>query len=108
MFPCEYCEIFKNTYFEELPETAASDQNKQLDILERGSVNYYSLSNVTNSAQSSQALMLKISDMLFNLQIKFIIWGSTLPSKVKNEENRINTNYEAYKTLSPYFKLFLE
>ena len=30
MFSSEYCEIFKNTYFEEHPQTAASDFLKQL------------------------------------------------------------------------------
>ena len=28
MFSCEYCEIFKNTYFEEHLRTAAPDNNK--------------------------------------------------------------------------------
>ena len=30
MFSCEYCEIFKNSYFEEHLQTAASDNSKNL------------------------------------------------------------------------------
>ena len=89
----KHCEVFKKTYFVELLRTVASNQNKQLDILLGYSANYYRLwrifavkSQVTDFAQSSsQLLMLKTS--VINLQPKFIIWGSTLPSKIKNEEN---------------------
>ena len=29
VFSCEYCEIFKNTYFEERLQTGASDKRKE-------------------------------------------------------------------------------
>ena len=50
--------------------------------------------------------MLKISDLVFNLQPRFIIWVSTLPFKIKNEENRINANYQALfllRNTRPFF-----
>ena len=33
MFPCEYCEISKNTYFEEYLRTAASELTLESDCL---------------------------------------------------------------------------
>ena len=70
MFSCEYCEIFKNTYFEEHLQTTTSECSRIFNIPGHLSLNFWS----QIGKEFNGIFFCVIKGLLSNIVLKILIW----------------------------------